>query len=69
MNSEIEAQLAALRAEWAKAPLMTRTMAGAYMGPLLELLETIIRRSEENRASLTAMAMEINRLQRKVSHG
>lgn len=39
-------QLAALRAEWAKAPLTARMMAGAYITPLLDLLEAMIHRME-----------------------
>jgi hypothetical protein len=34
-------QIDSLKAEWAKAPFMTKQMAGAYIGPLLDLLETM----------------------------
>lgn len=46
MNKEITIQMAELRAEWAKAPFMTRQMAGAYVGPMLDLLETLTRTTE-----------------------
>ena len=39
--SQATKQIDSLKAEWAKAPFMTKQMAGAYIGPLLDLLETM----------------------------
>lgn len=39
--NKTEDQLARLRAEWAKAPFTARAVAGPYIGPLLDLLETV----------------------------
>ena len=41
-TTELKLQLEALRAEWAKAPMTTRLMAGAYMTPLLDLLGAMV---------------------------
>ncbi|MGV0983500.1 MAG: hypothetical protein ACOYB2_03030 [Limnohabitans sp.] len=40
-SGEASKQIDSLKAEWAKAPFMTKQMAGAYIGPLLDLLETM----------------------------
>ena len=45
-TNSMKHQLAALRAEWAKAPMTARMMAGAYISPLLDLLEAMIHRLE-----------------------
>ena len=39
--SQATKQIDSLKAEWAKAPFMTKQMAGDYIGPLLDLLETM----------------------------
>lgn len=46
MNEEVKTKLVNLRAEWAKAPFMTKQMAGAYMGPMLDLLDAMHARNE-----------------------
>ena len=45
-TESLQIQLAALRAEWAKAPLTAKMMAGAYINPLLDLLERLISKVE-----------------------
>lgn len=41
-TNALKLQLEALRAEWAKAPMTTKLMAGAYMTPMLDLLGAMI---------------------------
>lgn len=53
-TNELKSQLLALRAEWAKAPMTTRLMAGAYMEPLLNLLQNIIQTMEANHGNSQA---------------
>ena len=45
-TTELKLQLEALRAEWAKAPMTTKLMAGAYMTPLLDLLGDMVLHME-----------------------
>lgn len=56
-------QLDQLRAEWAKAPFMTKQMAGAYFGPLLDLLETMRLDTALLSAELDDMKRERERVQ------
>lgn len=39
-------QLADLRAAWAKAPMSARLLAGGYISPLFDLIETMIKHME-----------------------
>lgn len=55
---EIKNQLAQLRAEWAKAPFTAKAVAGAYITPLLDMLETMINRTEELDAMIAHMQAE-----------
>ena len=45
-TTTLKSQLAQLRAEWAKAPMTTKLIAGAYMDPLLNLLQSIVNAME-----------------------
>jgi hypothetical protein len=55
---KLQNQLETMRAEWAKAPFMTRQMAGAYVGPMLDLIEGLIQRTEAQNAALLAVIGE-----------
>ena len=46
MDTTLKSQLAHLCAEWDKAPMTTKLIAGAYMDPLLNLLKSIINAME-----------------------
>lgn len=39
-------QLADLRAAWAKAPMSARLLAGGYISPLFDLIESMIQHME-----------------------
>lgn len=45
-TNALKSQLLAIRATWAKAPMTTKLMAGAYMEPLLDLLQNMINTME-----------------------
>lgn len=51
MKNELEK----LRVEWAKAPFTAKAVAGAYITPLLDLLQTIIESNETMRVELDAV--------------
>ena len=51
-------QLANLRAEWAKAPFTAKAVAGAYIPPLLDMIETMSANTEALAAALDAHKKE-----------
>lgn len=56
-----EDQIARLRAEWAKAPFTARAVAGPYIGPLLDLLDTLNTDQRSTRAELDRIKAERER--------
>lgn len=53
-TNALKLQLMQLRSEWAKAPMTTKLMAGAYMEPLLNLLQSMIQTMEANHGNSQA---------------
>lgn len=60
--SQATKQIDSLKAEWEKAPFMTKQLAGGYIGPLLDLLETM-------RLDTALLAAELADLKATVHHG